>query len=82
MKIRKSLHVALLALTLLLMAQCRQAEVPANYTQSKALPRVFPDVTEITVPVNIAPITFELMQKADNVVTRYSFGDDDIVRWL
>lgn len=79
MKIRKSLHVALLALTLLLMAQCRQAEVPANYTQSKALPRVFPDVTEITVPVNIAPITFELMQKADNVVTRYSFGDDDIV---
>ena len=58
---------------------CRRAEVPASFTESKIEANIYPDYRDVTVPVNIAPLHFELMAKADEVVTRFSGGGEEIV---
>ena len=65
--------VAALALT-----AC-QTSVPESYTQKDELPAIYPDYTDVTIPVNIAPLTFMLEQQADEVVARLSYGDEEMV---
>ena len=69
----------ILAVAVFVLTACGGASVPEKYTDSKKLPEIYPDYTEVTVPVNIAPLSMELMQQADNVVTRYSFNTEEIV---
>lgn len=54
-------------------------KIPAAYTDSDALPRIYPDYREVTIPLNIAPLTFELDEEADEMVVRYKVGDQEIV---
>lgn len=63
----------------MLIASCDNAKVPAEYTGSQKSPVIYPDYNGVTVPVNIAPLSFELMDGSDNMVARYSFGDEEIV---
>ena len=75
----------LLLTIIVLLAACKQATVPTEYTKSDQLPEIYPDYIDVTVPVNIAPLTFELLpspaKKADftQMVARYSFDGDEIV---
>ena len=39
---------------------CSSPSVPDTFTDSRSLPRIYPDYTNVTIPVNIAPLTFEL----------------------
>ncbi len=64
---------------LFLLTACGGASVPTQYSDSKQLPQIYPDYAEVTIPVNIAPLSMELMQDAEDAVTRYSFGEDEIV---
>ena len=61
------------------LAGCGGAAVPEVYTDVKDLPTIYPDYTNVTIPVNIAPLTFELDEVADEVVSRYAVGDDELV---
>ena len=54
-------------------------KIPAAYTDSDALPRLYPDYREVTIPVNIAPLTFELDEEADEMVARFKVSDQEIV---
>ena len=54
-------------------------KIPAAYTDSDALPRIYPDYREVTIPVNIAPLTFELDEEVDEMVARYKVGEQEIV---
>lgn len=69
-----SLFVAMLILT-----ACNRVEVPTDFTQSNNLPAIYPDYVDVTVPVNIAPLTFEMKGNVAEMVARYSFGNDEIV---
>ena len=62
----------------LLLAACGPS-VPTNYTQKDEFPTIYPDYVGVTVPVNIAPLSFEYDGKADEMVARYAFGSEDIV---
>lgn len=53
--------------------------VPKSAKDVDKLPRIYPDYIDVTVPVNIAPLTFELDEEADEMVARYSFDSDEIV---
>ncbi len=70
---------ALCAMVVSLLTACGGASVPGKYTDSNKLPTIYPDYVDVTVPVNIAPLSIELMQSADDAVIRYSFGSDEIV---
>ncbi|MCR4603235.1 MAG: hypothetical protein K5683_06870 [Prevotella sp.] len=59
---------------------CGGASIPENFTQNDSLPAIYPDYTDVTIPVNIAPLSFQLEQQdADDAVVRYSCGDTEIV---
>ena len=63
----------------LAMMGCSAPSVPEAFTDSKNLPKIYPDYTDVTIPINIAPLTFELDEKADEMIARYSAGDKEIV---
>lgn len=53
----KSKLYTLLAILLL----CACTEQPKNVTLVDSLPAIFPDYTEVTVPVGIAPLNFNVV---------------------
>ena len=67
----------LLAIPLLLIA-CGPS-VPSKFAQNDQLPTIYPDYTQVTVPVNIAPLSFLYDGQADEMVARYVVGSDEIV---
>ena len=58
---------------------CGGPSVPEVFTDSKALPKIYPDYIDVTIPVNMAPLTFELDEAADNMIARFAVGDEEIV---
>ena len=61
-----------LSFILLLLLSCRGPQVPEHYAEGDALPHIYPDYTDVTIPVNMAPMSFELLMSADESVIRYS----------
>ena len=53
--------------------------IPENCIESKNLPKIYPDYTNVTIPVNMAPLTFKLDEEADGMIARYAVGDEEII---
>ena len=47
---------------------------PEKWSESASLPQIYPDYVNVTIPCNIAPLTFEINDDADEYVTRLSSG--------
>lgn len=75
MRIRNILYIGLC----LAMMGCSGPSVPEVFTESKDLPKIYPDYTNVTIPMNIAPLTFELDEAVDEMIARYAAGDKEIV---
>ena len=76
MKRRYFLPIYLLGI--LLLSSCGPS-VPETYTESEELPKIYPDVIDVTIPQNIAPLTFMLDEEADGMIARYQAGDVEVV---
>lgn len=74
---RKVLYVLIFAV--LLLTACGTPQVPEHYQQADLLPKIYPDYAEVTIPVNMAPLRFELLTGADDAVTRFSAGSQEVV---
>ena len=68
----------LFAATAMILVACDN-KIPQHFTESEELPNIYPDYTNVTVPVNIAPLTFEFDGKADGIVARLSAGGEEVV---
>lgn len=75
MRIRNILYIGLC----LAMMGCSGPSVPEVFTESKDLPNIYPDYTNVTIPTNIAPLTFELDEAVDEMIARYAVGDKELV---
>ncbi|MBR6319508.1 MAG: PD40 domain-containing protein [Prevotella sp.] len=75
----RTIGQALLSAVAVVMAACQGATVPQSFTTIEQLPAIYPDYVDVTVPVNIAPLTFELEDSCDDAVTRFSYADCQIV---
>lgn len=64
---------------LLLFVSCGQPQVPSNASSLGSRPVIYPDYTDVTIPCNIAPLTFKIEETADEFVTRLSAGDNCLV---
>ena len=71
--------VGIVLMAVLLLAGCRQGKVPAAYTDLKKAPTIYPDYRDVTVPVNMAPLRFELMDEAEEVVARLTADGRELV---
>ena len=58
---------------------CSGPSMPEVFTDSKTLPKIYPDYTDVTIPINMAPLTFELDEVADEMIARFAVGDEEIV---
>lgn len=67
-------HTILAVLIVTLLAACGP-QIPASFTEADMTPKIYPDYVDVTIPVNIAPLTFELDEEADEMVARYSAPD-------
>lgn len=70
--------ISCLFLLVLSMLSCRQ-RVPESYQQVDALPTIYPDYADVTVPVNIAPLNFEIFNDCDDAVTRFTAEGEELV---
>ena len=68
------------AWALLMATACQQATVPTSFTDTGRQPDIYPDYRDVTVPVNIAPLTFEMdSTAADEMVARFSTEGYELV---
>ena len=70
-----SLTVEGLGVGLLLLVACSSPSVPTSYTESKQALHIYPDYADVTVPVNIAPLTFHIDDEAEDYVTQFSVAE-------
>jgi len=75
---RKGLYFLSFYLFTFLLFACG-VSVPEEFTEAQSLPKIYPDVIDVTVPVNIAPLTFQLDEEADGMIARYRKGDVEVV---
>ena len=75
MKIRELLYIG----CCLMVIGCASPSVPDVFTETDRLPNIYPDYTNVTVPINMAPLTFQLDESADDMVARFAVGEDEIV---
>ena len=76
-------YILTIALTSILLS-CGRPEVPESYIETQELPHIRPDYTEVTMPANICPPNFSVLQGTKNIVARltapgglsYTYGDD------
>ena len=68
----------ILALPLLAVVAC-SVQVPQQYAGTDELPVIFPEYTNVTIPCNIAPLTFRVDVEADGYVTCLKAGNAEVV---
>ena len=62
-------------MVLLLLSGCsNHPSLPQDYKQESGKPDIYPDYTDVKVPVNIAPLNF-MVEQADEVVAHFKAGD-------
>ena len=72
--------LSLLALLLVsILAGCQRASVPSDFSEVGDLPPIYPDYVDVTIPVNIAPLSFLLDQPTDEMVARFTYGETELV---
>lgn len=71
MKFRNILSACALAA---IMASCGHPSVPSGAKQESRLPQIYPDYTEVTIPSNICPMNFAVMEGATEAVARLSWN--------
>ena len=66
------------ALALMFFASCAPS-VPENCSSTDRLPNIYPHYTDVTIPCNIAPLTFRIEEKGSGYITRLSTGEKEFV---
>ncbi len=72
-------HTIFICAVLALLASCKRASVPNSYTESRQEAPIYPDYKDVTVPSNIAPLTFHIDGEGEESVCRFSDGESELV---
>lgn len=78
MHIQKHTYIFFYSFILVFLAAC-SAKLPTDYDEKDELPKIYPDYVGVTIPVNIAPLTFEFDEEAEEMVARYKVDDIEII---
>jgi len=75
----KKITVIMAMALLAVLTGCHQVSVPSTFSQVSKSPTIYPDYKDVTVPVNIAPLTFEWDGQCDEIIGRFRSGDYELV---
>ena len=70
---------ALIVILAALLAGCHNVQVPTSFADVNKAPQIYPDYIDVTIPVNIAPLTFEWDGGCDEIVARFRAGGQELV---
>lgn len=60
--ISRCMNMGIVAVSLFALAGCQyEASVPDSFSETSEKPQLFPDYTDVTCPVNIAPLNFSIL---------------------
>ena len=71
-------HLFTIIASALLLTACGP-ELPTKFAESQSLPMIYPDYTDVTIPVNLAPLTFQMDVPADEMAARFACGDQQLI---
>ena len=71
-------HLFTIIASALLLTACGP-ELPTKFAESQSLPIIYPDYTDVTIPMNLAPLTFQMDVPADEMAARFACGDQQLV---
>ena len=71
-------HLFTIIASALLLTACGP-ELPTKFAESQSLPMIYPDYTDVTIPVNLAPLTFQMDVPADGMAARFACGDQQLI---
>ena len=75
---KRTIYSCMLLMVMVLTA-CHNASVPETYAKVDKAPKIYPDYTGVTIPVNIAPLTFKWDGSYDEMVARLTAGNTEVV---
>ena len=74
----KNISVYLFALAVVLLAACSPS-VPGEYAKVESEPQIYPQYAGVTIPCNIAPLTFRIDEEGSDYVTRITHSGNSMV---
>ena len=77
-KFRAVAIFSLFTVAIVLLTAC-QPKVPDTFTEVDKAPAIYPDYRDVTIPVNIAPLTFEMEGGCEEMVARFSADGHELV---
>lgn len=54
-------------------------KIPETFVESEDLPGIYPDYTNVTIPINITPLTFQSDGKSDGIMARMTVGNEEVI---
>jgi hypothetical protein len=63
----------------MMLTACNNVTIPETFTKVDKMPRIYPDYKDVTIPVNIAPLTFEWDGACEEIVARLTAGNAEVV---
>ncbi len=75
MKFRNIISACALAFIL---GACGHPSIPTDAKQESRLPNIYPDYTEVTIPSNICPMNFAVMEDATEAVARLTYTGGEL----
>lgn len=76
MNLMKNIFACILALSLML--SCAPS-VPDRSASLERVPDIYPHYADVTIPCNIAPLTFRIEEKGNRYITRFASGEKEYV---
>lgn len=71
---KKTAYSILVCGVMALMTACTPSE-PKQSTETGTMPQIYPDYTNVTIPVNIAPMNFKIESKGEKFVVKATYGN-------
>ena len=66
-------------ITILALVTACGPQIPTEYHESTSLPQIYPDYIDVTIPVNITPLTFEMDIPTEDMAVRFSADNEEII---
>ena len=65
-----NIRTYILLLSVFFTVACNNLRLPEEWNESEKFPNIFPDYTELTIPANIAPLNFRILEPAEKFVVK------------
>lgn len=72
-------QIVMMAAVMLVVASCGSPKLPADSTAVDRLPQIYPDYIDVTVPCNIAPLTFAIDEDGEEFMAHFAAGDYSVI---